>query len=362
MPLFAFAPTHLHSGKVDYETTRAKKAVHAKAHAAAGSLNKSSKKYVIAAHRATVGHRNVATVNVHHAAPRLQTPVPSTEARTLLPMNGGSSTSTSTPVTTVAQAPTGGQASGQVVGPPITLIPDDSPTSPGRTIGYTAQSNKPQKKWSTIAQLYFDAGAEDLIGTFTTLVLRAGERYYDDELDVYFRNETLDTVGTNLPFQQVISGASVGADWRHWFLKNHVFFTVSDGYYLSGPYKDNWDFRVGAVGSFGWQSAAWFTDIYTDLFYVDLLKDTIFTERFRSGPIIYKNKYGQVIAYGVEQGIADTLGTEGSENRAEVGFGVGYIFMGHIALNIDMRAGYAYRGEIYNRTYLNPMIVLSGSF
>ena len=294
----------------------------------------------------------------------------STAARTLLPMTGGTpgrTTTTATPPTTTQVATTQGPVStgtGQTVAPIKILIPNDSQNSAGAGSGLTkgTTTSNSKNKLKFVEGLYFDAGAEDLIGTFTTLVARAGVRYNDDELDVYFRNETLDTRGTNLPFQSVIAGASAGVAYRHYFLKDHVFFTASDGSYFSGPNSGKGDFRLGLVGQFDWRNEKVFTDIYTDLFYIDLVKDTILTGRIRSGVIVLKNKTGQVIGYGVAQMFASGSGSEGTENRVEAGFGVGYIFQGHISLNVELRAGYAYRGLIDNRAYLNPMIVLSGGF
>ena len=78
--------------------------------------------------------------------------------------------------------------------------------------------------------------------------------------------------------------------------------------------------------------------------------------------ILLKNNTGTLTNYGVAQLFASGSGDIGTENRIEGGFGLGYLFDKAISLNVEMRAGYAYRGIITNRAYLNPMIVLSGSF
>jgi hypothetical protein len=202
-----------------------------------------------------------------------------------------------------------------------------------------------------------------LVGTFTTQIVRYGVRYEQHELHLYARNETLDTRGTNLPFQSIVTGFSMGAAYRYWFPGNHFFATVSGGKYLSGPNKDRTDFRVGSAGYWGGRSEASksFNDIYADAFYIDIAKDFFVSGRMRSGLVLLDNgKQGFGTGYGVLQVFASGKGTNGTENRIETGFGIGYVYRQKVSLTVELRAGYAFRGVINNRTYLNPMIVLSG--
>ncbi|AIE85135.1 hypothetical protein OP10G_1767 [Fimbriimonas ginsengisoli Gsoil 348] len=258
----------------------------------------------------------------------------------------------------------------QVQGPVKILIPSDAGGSSAKVdipkAGNQGGGNAGDHKLKWTHDVYFDAGAQDLIGTFTTQILRYGVRYEQHELLVYARNETLDTRGTNLPFQSIISGFSMGAAYRYWFPGNRMFATVSEGQYLSGPNKGRSDFRVGAAGYWDWRTSGkpqdTFTDIYADAFYIDIAKDLFVTGRLRSGLVLTRNSSGYGVGYGVTQFFASGKGLNGSENRIEGGFGVGYVYENKVSLNLEMRAGYAFRGLINNRAYLNPMIVLSGGF
>lgn len=330
------------------------------------------------------------------------------QVRTNLPMTGGSKTTgTGTPTavptrtgaggapttipatgnggsTTPANSAGGDQDTGiGKYGPAKTLIPEDAipagaTESPGKAFapqpgsngrGTSGGAGSPNKiKW--IHENYFDAGAQDLIGTFTTLVLRYGVGYGQHDLYVYGRNETLDTRGTNLPFQSIVAGTSVGAAYRYRLPGNKAFFTVSDGQYIAGANKGKSDFRAGFATFLPWQNAptlqqaTLFSDLYADAFYIDIEKDVFLTARYRNGLVLRNTKFGVLTGYGVLQALADGKGDIGTTNRVEGGFGVGLLYPHYpssVSLNIEMRAGYAYRGQINRRQYLNPSIVLSGS-
>lgn len=221
-------------------------------------------------------------------------------------------------------------------------------------------SNK--AKFSTFFQGYFDAGASDLIGTFSTQVFRYGVRSGQHDLHAYVRNETLDTTSTNLPFRSIVQGFGGGIGYRYWFPGNKLFFTTQLGYIFSGFNKDKTDLRVGFAGYTNSTSEKWFSDIYGDFFYVDLAKDVFLSARGRSGIILNKNRDGVLSTYLVGQTFFSGKGLSGTENRIEGGFGFGYTFRNAVSANVELRAGYAYRGLINDRAYLNPQIILSGGF
>lgn len=332
------------------------------------------------------------------------------QVRTNLPMTGGSKTTgTGTPTAVPTRTGTGGApttipatgnggstSSGTSAGGdqetgmgkygqvkmliPEDAIPAGATESPGKTFAPQPGSNgaaanggggggTPSKiKW--IHENYFDAGAQDLIGTFTTLVLRYGVGYGQHDVYIYGRNETLDTRGTNLPFQSIVAGTSFGAAYRYRLPGNKAFFTVSDGQYVAGANKGKSDFRAGFATFLPWQNghtlgeSTVFSDLYADAFYIDIEKDVFLTARYRNGLVLRNTPFGVLTGYGVLQALADGKGDIGSTNRVEGGFGMGLLY-GHyptsISLNVELRAGYAYRGEINRRQYLNPSIVLSGS-
>lgn len=277
-------------------------------------------------------------------------------------MTGRAQVATATVGTTKVATNQGSTSTQGSQGPVKILIPNDAneAQSAAKT-NIKGASAGGSKKLTYVHETYFDAGAEDLIGTFTTQIIRYGIRYQQHEIHVYGRNETLDTRGTNLPYQSIVAGTSVGAAYRYWFPGNRLFATVSDGQFLSGNNKGKSDFRFGLAGYYDWRSDKMFTDIYGDLFYIDIQKDTFATARLRSGMILSHIGGGPLTGYGVFQVFNSGKGDSGTTNRVEGGFGVGYTYANKISLNVEMRAGYAYRGIINNRTFLNPMIVLSGS-
>jgi len=208
--------------------------------------------------------------------------------------------------------------------------------------------------------VYADAVYNRLTGFSTSQIARVGFKKGQDDLHVLFRNETFDTRGTDLPFQYAARGTSVALGYRHWFPGNRMFGTISYGTGLAGTIKDKADFRAGFAGYTDWSNGRNFTDLYGDLFYVGVAKDTYLNLRIRPGRILRQDKDGRLWVYGVGQLFAAGSGARGTENRVEAGLGIGYLFRGKVTLNLEMRGGYAYRGDISKRTYLNPTIILAG--
>lgn len=222
-----------------------------------------------------------------------------------------------------------------------------------------------QLKW--VNEGYFDAGYEKLIGTFTTQMLRYGVRYGDDDLHAYVRNETLDTRGTGLPYPQAVTGLSAGLEARHWFPGNKMYIVGSVGEGISGLNSGQIDVRYGAAGYTSWRNGRWFGDFYGELFYIALAADTFLDWRLRSGQIIKTYKDGSYLwDYLVGQFWISGQVESPTENRAEFGPGIGYMFRGAISVNLEMRAGYAYRsGGIdasNERLYWNPTFIIAGGW
>lgn len=216
--------------------------------------------------------------------------------------------------------------------------------------------------WKPFFQGYFDAGASDLIGYFSTQVLRYGMRSGQHDFHGYVRNETLDTTGTDLPFRNIVQGTSLGVGYRYWFPGNQLFATISVGEIVSGTNKNKDDIRIGLAGYTNSTSEKYFNDIYGDFFYIDIAKDTFLTARYRNGLVLNKRKDGVLTGYTVGQFFYSGKGLSGTENRIEAGFGVGYTFRNVVSANLELRAGYSYRGLTNDRSYLNPQFVLSGGF
>jgi hypothetical protein len=218
------------------------------------------------------------------------------------------------------------------------------------------------QKYRTFFEGYFDAGASDLIGTFSTQVLRYGVRSGQHDVHAFVRNETLDTTSTNLPFRAIVQGTSVGAAYRYWFPENKIFATFQYGRVVGGTNRNKDDIRVGLAGYTGTNSERYFNDVYGDLFYIDLAEDVILSARVRSGMVLNRRKDGTLNTYVVGQVFGSGKGISGTENRIEAGVGVGYVYKGLISANLELRAGYAYRGAINERAYINPQFIISGGF
>jgi hypothetical protein len=241
---------------------------------------------------------------------------------------------------------------------PTPTIPVIDPTN-----GQAAEKKKLKLRW--VSEGYFDAGYERLLGTFSTQIIRYGVRYGQDDLHAYFRNETLNTNGTGLPYPQAVTGTSVGLEARHWFPGNKMYAGVSYGEGIGGYNLRKADFRYGLVGYTNWTHNRWFSDLYGELYYIAVAADTFFDVRLRSGQKIHEDKKGYLWDYVVGQFWVSGQTESGTENRTELGLGIGYVYAQSISLNVELRGGYAFRSGIDNggdRSYFNPTIILSGGW
>jgi len=137
------------------------------------------------------------------------------------------------------------------------------------------------------------------------------------------------------------------------------------GYGIGGYNVDKPDFRYGLIGYTSWAHDRWFSDFYGELFYIALAADTFLDFRIRSGQIFKRDKRGYWWHYVVGQFWVSGQTESGTENRAEAGLGVGYVFQQSISLNMELRGGYAFRSGIDDggdRLYFNPTIILSGGW
>ncbi len=221
---------------------------------------------------------------------------------------------------------------------------------------------KPKETGKLFYEVYADAVSQKLTGFSMLQQIRAGYRYGQFDVHALLRNEQFDTKGTNLPFQFAARGTTLGVGVRWWFPGNKAWATASYGRGISGFAQGKNDLRIGGAGYDSWQSDKYFTDVYADLFYVDLAKDSYGTLRFRPGYILSKASNNMLWAYGIAHGWASGKGKNGVENRIETGVGVGYRIGGNLTLNAEYRLGMVYRGAINQRSYTNPMIFIAGFF
>jgi len=228
------------------------------------------------------------------------------------------------------------------------------------------QKPAPKQKIKWVSEGYFDAGYEKLLGDFSTQIVRYGIRYGQDDLHIYFRNETLDTRNTGLPFPQAVTGTSAGFEARHWLPGNNMYVSASLGDGLGGTNKGKTDARYGSAGYWSWRGKKSFGDFYGELFYIALATDKFLDWRLRSGQILktYKdNIYLWDYVVGQFWVAGQTLA--GTENRAEFGPGIGYMFRSAVSVNLEMRAGYAFRNGVDDsghKAYWNPTLIIAGGW
>ncbi|MHB9134712.1 MAG: hypothetical protein ACYDBB_26875 [Armatimonadota bacterium] len=210
------------------------------------------------------------------------------------------------------------------------------------------------------SDLYADTSWNDLTGFSTYVNARTGVRNGHNDYFVYLRNETYDTRGTDLPFREQSAGTSVGVGYRYWFPGERIFGTVTAGVTVAGSHSGEADLRAGFAGYDAWERGKHYSDLYGEVFWVERADDVLMTVRARPGITLRRDANGRLWTYGVGQGWASAGGDAGTENRVEAGVGLGYISDHGWSASAELRAGYAYRGEITDRTYLNPTITLAG--
>ena len=213
-----------------------------------------------------------------------------------------------------------------------------------------------------VHSLYVDGVWSNLTGLSSSQTLRTGQRQGALEYHLYVTNEWYSTRGTDLPFQYEARGATVGVGARYWLPGNRVFLGASVGEVLTGANEGQTAARVGLAGYQEWQRDQRLTTLYGDLTCVRLADDTFLNVIGRHGRILRQDATGRWWIYGVGQLYASGQGANGTENRGELGLGVGTLYRGHLAAFLEARGGYSFRGAISERAYWNPTLIVAGSY
>ena len=208
--------------------------------------------------------------------------------------------------------------------------------------------------------IYADAAWSDLTGLSSSQHFTWGSRDGDFATFVSLKNEWFDTRGTDLPFQYSARGSRVGVGGRYWFAENKMHASASTSYVFAGFNEGKMDNRVAVVGYDQWEQGKRYSDLYGDLAWVDLADDVFLNVRLRKGTILARDEQKRIWVYGLGQVYASGSGDNGTENRLETGIGVGYIWRGQISANLDLRVGHSFQGDISDKDYFNPMLVISG--
>jgi len=211
---------------------------------------------------------------------------------------------------------------------------------------------------------YADVVWNNLTGWSSYQSVKMGVEQGPDQLYGMLTNEYYDTRGTRLLYQYNTQGTTLGIGYRHWFPGKHFFGTVSVGEGVVGANAGRFDLRMGFAGYDAWEQEKTkrFTDLYGEYFYVGRASDTFASVRYRPGITLLKDETGRLWMYGVGQLWLSGTGENGTDNRLEVGPGIGYVYRGRVSFNFDLREGYVLRGTTTQRSYFNPTIVLAGNF
>ena len=213
---------------------------------------------------------------------------------------------------------------------------------------------------------YGDAAWSNLTGASTYDSYLSGISVKETDYYLSVKSEWSDTHGTTLPYQSELDGITVGCGAREWFYRHHFFAGVSLGEGVIGQWSGHPDLRIGGAGGNAWEHGKRYTDLYSELFYVSRANDSSLFLRYRPGlKLTQHHEDSRFWVYGISELWASGRGLYGTENRIEVGPGLGYIFYSGAAglsANLDLCGGYSYRGSIPHRSYFNPTITVAGGF
>ncbi len=213
------------------------------------------------------------------------------------------------------------------------------------------------------ATYYFEAVANDLVGTSASHSFTTGIKNKTTDYYIFTKYEWADTNGKNLPFSYTLDGNSYGAGMRVWMWNHTAFIGTSYSTITSGKNKNKPDFRVGGAVYRSWERLGSFDDWYAEAFYVQRADDTVASSRWRDGMIITQTRDGKLWSYYITQVWASVGGRNAAENRVETGGGIGYTFdKNRVSANLELRAGYIFAGKTSKNLYINPQLIISGSF
>lgn len=212
-------------------------------------------------------------------------------------------------------------------------------------------------------EFYGDFIASNLLGFSSYANLKAGLRHENFDYYGFATYDWADTTGTDLPYQYRFQGATAGIEARYWFPGRAIRYSAGYGFGLSGDVKNRNTFKTGFAGYKSFEKQRSYSDIYGELMWNSRADDLFLNIRYRPGRTLRLDQGGRLWTYGILQVLASGKGDIGNENRAETGVGLGYIFFnGTMSANMEIRGGHSFSGTIKNKSYFNPMFILSAGF
>jgi len=188
--------------------------------------------------------------------------------------------------------------------------------------------------------------------------LRYGWQNGTTESFVFINHDWYDTTVPPLRYQ--INGLVDGIGYRQTMLRGYLVFTASLGEIVAGTDEKKLDPRAAVSVARQWSRGRGLNDYSAELLWAPRVHDLFFTAGMRPGVVLHRDASGRLWWYGIGQVWASGVDRLGAENRVESGVGISYRYHDYLTATLEVTAGYAYRGTIDDRAYLNPSFAISG--
>lgn len=228
------------------------------------------------------------------------------------------------------------------------------------SIGSLSAENNNPSSGHYFTEVYADFAQTNLLGSSSFSRVRFG--WEKDNIDYYglINYQWANTNGSQLPYQYLFQGTSVGVGVRYWFPKKYMTAIIEYSRGVTGDVENENTLEAGFVGYRSFEKEKEFSDIYGQFLWVSNYSDVFLNVRYRPGITLMHNSTSRLWAYIVGEIWASGQEENGTDNRIEVGPGIGYLFLnGHMSANFDLRFGHSFRGAITKENYFNPTFVLS---
>jgi hypothetical protein len=203
------------------------------------------------------------------------------------------------------------------------------------------------------AMVRADAGWAGLTGWSSTQHFHYGWRAGAHEGYLFLTHTAMERGRASAPSRLLVRGLVHGATYRYWVpgLPVSAFASVSE--IVSGDDEGRLDPRAGLDLDAVWQRGRTETRADGTAQWLPRLGDAVAVLRLRHGPL---PQSGRPRPYAVGLVAISTSGDTPADNRMEAGVGVQYRHRTLATASAELRLGYAYRGAIGHRAYVNPVM------
>ncbi len=203
------------------------------------------------------------------------------------------------------------------------------------------------------AVVHADAGWQYLTGLTSTQHFHYGWRAGQSDGYLFLTNSWAEHGRPSAPSRLVVQGLEHGATYRYWLAGAPLSAFASLGEIVSGDEAGKLDPRVGLDLDYYGEDGRRETRADGTLQWLPRLDDAVATLRVRRGPLPVP---GRLQPYAVGQAWLSASGDTPADNRVEAGVGVAYRYHDLATAGVELRAGYAYRGTLTSRGYVNPTV------